>query len=193
MSIPRPQSGCLPTSGGKIWGQNPSPFVGLGRVIPKQGSVIGPCVQFGTGLGGNGEVGLTVGECVGDVVAYTVGDRVGAGVGFTVGDGVGAGVGITVGVFVGFAVGDRVGELVGKVGAGVGANVGAGVGLALVLLHIAWSGSIQGVIKHVDIASLTHSSKAHCTCAQATLACCWKPGGHTGGGGLGGFGSYGQA
>jgi len=70
--------------------QNASGAPGLGRVMLKQGSVIGPFVQFGIGRSGNGEVGRGVGGAKGGpAVGITVGGDVGAVVGMPVGDIVG--------------------------------------------------------------------------------------------------------
>jgi len=94
---PKPQSGRVATEGGWMGLQNASPLLGLGSVMLKQGSVIGPWVQFGIGTGGNGDVGPLVASCVGEkveegvgTVAATVGDGVGEDVGALVGDGFGS-------------------------------------------------------------------------------------------------------
>ena len=78
------------------------------------------------------EVGLMLGDSVGDWVGLAVGDAVGDWVGLAVGDAVGDWVGLAVGDAVGDWVGLAVGDAVGDaVGLAVGDAVGDAVGLAV--------------------------------------------------------------
>jgi hypothetical protein len=145
MLPPAPGNGSVDEagSGGKLGGQAPATFVGVGvgtgvLVGVAVGVTIGVGVTTGVGVGVGFAVGVGV-DPTGVAVGVGVGGGVGVGVdptGVAVGVGVGGGVGVGVdptGVAVGVGVGvDPTGVAVG-VGVGVdptGVAVGVGVGVA---------------------------------------------------------------